>query len=286
MTRVAAIDCGTNSIRLLVADVDPATGALPTCDRADGDRPAGPGRGPHRPARPRGAGAHLRPALPEYAGTHRGRSARSGSGSSPPPPPGTPRTRDEFVARWSRQVLGVEPEVITGDEEAELSFTGATRSCPAWHDPLPAWSTSAAARPSSCSARRSPRSCRRAQRRHRLRPDDRAASARRPADRGPDAAALADIDAALDRPPRRTCRCAGAAPWSGWPARSPRWPRIALDLPAYDPDAIHRSVIASGRSARSPTGCCDAPRRAGRAAGHAPRPGRRDRRRARWCCAP
>lgn len=26
MTRVAAIDCGTNSIRLLVADADPATG--------------------------------------------------------------------------------------------------------------------------------------------------------------------------------------------------------------------------------------------------------------------
>ena len=32
-TRVAAIDCGTNSIRLLVADVDPRTGALKDLDR-------------------------------------------------------------------------------------------------------------------------------------------------------------------------------------------------------------------------------------------------------------
>ena len=31
--RVAAIDCGTNSLRLLVADVDPATGTLADVDR-------------------------------------------------------------------------------------------------------------------------------------------------------------------------------------------------------------------------------------------------------------
>ena len=60
MTRVAAIDCGTNSIRLLVADVDPATGELVDLDRPDDDRPARPGRRPDRPARPRGAGADLR----------------------------------------------------------------------------------------------------------------------------------------------------------------------------------------------------------------------------------
>ena len=33
MTRVAAVDCGTNSIRLLVADVDPAAGTLVDVDR-------------------------------------------------------------------------------------------------------------------------------------------------------------------------------------------------------------------------------------------------------------
>ena len=31
--RVAAIDCGTNSLRLLVADVDPAAGTLTDVDR-------------------------------------------------------------------------------------------------------------------------------------------------------------------------------------------------------------------------------------------------------------
>ena len=33
MPRVAAIDCGTNSIRLLVADVHPATGELVDLER-------------------------------------------------------------------------------------------------------------------------------------------------------------------------------------------------------------------------------------------------------------
>ncbi len=31
--RVAAIDCGTNSLRLLIADVDPAAGRLTELDR-------------------------------------------------------------------------------------------------------------------------------------------------------------------------------------------------------------------------------------------------------------
>lgn len=33
MTRVAAVDCGTNSVRLLVADVDPASGKLADLER-------------------------------------------------------------------------------------------------------------------------------------------------------------------------------------------------------------------------------------------------------------
>jgi exopolyphosphatase/guanosine-5'-triphosphate,3'-diphosphate pyrophosphatase len=88
------------------------------------DRPARPGRRPHRPARRRGAGAHLR-------GDRRVRR-RSGA-----PAPERVRfcatsatrdaaNRDEFAA-GVRERLGVEPEVVSGDEEAELSFDGATR---------------------------------------------------------------------------------------------------------------------------------------------------------------
>ena len=57
--RVAAIDCGTNSIRLLVADL-PAdrAGRLADLVRRDGDRPAGRGRRPDRPAGPGRDRAH------------------------------------------------------------------------------------------------------------------------------------------------------------------------------------------------------------------------------------
>ena len=64
--RVAAIDCGTNSIRLLVADVDAGRHAHRRRP-PDGDRAARPGRRPHRRHRPGGAGAHARRAPREYA---------------------------------------------------------------------------------------------------------------------------------------------------------------------------------------------------------------------------
>ena len=59
MTRVAAIDCGTNSIRLLIADVDrrrhrQGRGTAADRRRAGNARgPAGPGRGRHRRTAPR-----------------------------------------------------------------------------------------------------------------------------------------------------------------------------------------------------------------------------------------
>ena len=53
--RVAAIDCGTNSIRLLIADVD--GDRLTDVTRADADRPARRGRRPHRTDQRGGLGA-------------------------------------------------------------------------------------------------------------------------------------------------------------------------------------------------------------------------------------
>jgi exopolyphosphatase/guanosine-5'-triphosphate,3'-diphosphate pyrophosphatase len=119
--RVAAIDCGTNSIRLLVADVDPAPARCRRrrrmeivrlgqgVDRTGGSRPR---RWRARSTRPA--------ATPDCA-------RRPASRRPVRRDVGQPRraNRDEFVA-GVRALLGVEPEVVPGDEEARLSFAGAT----------------------------------------------------------------------------------------------------------------------------------------------------------------
>ena len=124
MTRVAAIDCGTNSIRLLVADLDVATSTLTDVDRRmlvvrlgqDVDR-----TGRLAPE----ALERTFAACDTYAEVIR----RTGAGTVRFVATSASRdvsNRDAFVA-GVRDRLGVEPEVVTGDEEAALSFTGATR---------------------------------------------------------------------------------------------------------------------------------------------------------------
>ncbi|GEL45811.1 hydrolase [Cellulomonas hominis] len=123
MTRVAAIDCGTNSIRLLVADVDPAAGTLTDLDRRMevvrlGQGVDRTGRiAPEALARTLDATrryaqvcADLGVEAVRFVATSASRDAEN---------------RDEFVA-GVREALGVEPEVIGGVEEAALSFRGAT----------------------------------------------------------------------------------------------------------------------------------------------------------------
>ncbi|MFB0618452.1 exopolyphosphatase [Streptomyces sp. AGS-58] len=133
MTRVAAIDCGTNSIRLLVADADgDADGALgtgPAAELVELDRRmtiVRLGQGVDRTGR-------LAPealertfaACREYAdvikehGAERVRFVATSASRDA-------ENRADFV-RGVVDILGVEPEVITGDQEAEFSFTGATR---------------------------------------------------------------------------------------------------------------------------------------------------------------
>ncbi|MFH9423777.1 exopolyphosphatase [Streptomyces sp. NPDC017529] len=124
MKRVAAVDCGTNSIRLLVADLDPATGELKDLDRRM--RIVRLGQGVDRTGRlaPEALERTFE-ACREYAGVIRelGAEAVRFVATSASRDAGN---RDDFV-RGVVDILGVEPEVITGDQEAEYSFTGATK---------------------------------------------------------------------------------------------------------------------------------------------------------------
>ncbi|MEU1159792.1 Ppx/GppA phosphatase family protein [Streptomyces sp. NPDC005921] len=124
MTRVAAIDCGTNSIRLLVADVDPGTGELVDLDRRMTIVRLGQGvdrtgrLAPEALARTFAACREYAAVIKEHGAERLRFVATSASRDA--------ENRDEFV-RGVLDILGVEPEVITGDQEAEFSFTGATR---------------------------------------------------------------------------------------------------------------------------------------------------------------
>jgi exopolyphosphatase / guanosine-5'-triphosphate,3'-diphosphate pyrophosphatase len=119
--RVAAVDCGTNSVRLLVADLD---GSLDEVERRM--EIVRLGQGVDRTGR-------LAPeALERTFTAMRGyRELIDRHGAVATRVVATSATRDadnqhEF-ADGVRAIFGVEPEVVTGAEEAELSFTGATR---------------------------------------------------------------------------------------------------------------------------------------------------------------
>jgi exopolyphosphatase/guanosine-5'-triphosphate,3'-diphosphate pyrophosphatase len=126
MTRVAGIDCGTNSIRLLIADDAGADGLV---DVHREMRIVRLGQGVDRTGRlADDALERTRVALADYAATI------DASGAERVRMVATSATRDaanraEFVAMVHR-TLGVEPEVISGAEEAELSFAGAVAGLP------------------------------------------------------------------------------------------------------------------------------------------------------------
>lgn len=126
MSRVAAVDCGTNSVRLLVADVSDAG----LVDLTRWMEIVRLGEGVDRTGRLSAAAIdRTRAALADYAseirrlGAQRVRMVATSASRDA-------ANADEFTG-MVHDLLGIEPEVISGDEEARLSFTGAVRGLPA-----------------------------------------------------------------------------------------------------------------------------------------------------------
>lgn len=129
MSRVAAIDCGTNSIRLLIADIDRSNGSAKLTDVVREMRVVRLGEGvdatgelaPAALERTFAATADYARLIQEHGAAKVRFVATSASRDA--------RNRQVFVD-GIRGLLGVEPEVISGDEEAALSFAGASSVLP------------------------------------------------------------------------------------------------------------------------------------------------------------
>jgi exopolyphosphatase / guanosine-5'-triphosphate,3'-diphosphate pyrophosphatase len=278
--RVAAVDCGTNSLRLLVADVDLGRGEV--TDVARRMEIVRLGQGVDQSGR-------LAPdALDRTIGVLRDYAdIIDGSAAGAVRMVATSATRDasnaaEFTRRV-KEVLGIAPEVLTGAEEAMLSFTGATAELAAGRDDGPflvadigGGSTefglgAAATGPAGAHAGQAGQSvsvnvgCVRMTERH-LHGD--------PPDRRQVADATADIDTALDlaaeavavRQARTLIGLAGSVTTVA---------AIAMGLPAYDPARIHHARV-SAADVREVTLSLLAQTRSSRAAIGVMHPGRVD----------
>ncbi|MFQ6141812.1 exopolyphosphatase [Streptomyces seoulensis] len=248
MTRVAAVDCGTNSIRLLVADVHPETGELVDLDRRM--TVVRLGQGVDRTGR-------LAPealertfaACREYAGIikeHGAERVRFVATSASR----DAENRDEFV-RGVVDILGVEPEVISGDQEAEFSFTGATRELTGRTDlatpflvvDIGGGSTEFVVGDDRVRAARSVDvGCVRMTERHLVRDGE----VSDPPAEDRIAAIRADVEAALDLA-EETVPLRTAHTLVGLAGSVTTVSAIAQDLPAYDSARIHHSRVSRDR---------------------------------------
>ena len=122
MSRVAAIDCGTNSIRLLIADI--SGGKFKEVLRDMEIVRLGQGVDENKSFHPDAINRTL-------AAVEKFRNQLAGKGVEKIRFCATSATRDaanrDLFIEGVRQILGVEVEVIPGEEEARLSFNGATK---------------------------------------------------------------------------------------------------------------------------------------------------------------
>ena len=237
--RVAAFDCGTNSLRLLVADLDPAAGTSTELVREM--RIVRLGEGVDRTGRISDeAMTRVFTAIEEYAelvtsfdveairfcATSAARDAENS---------------EEFMA-GVRARVGVQPEVLDGDAEAEASFSGAVRDLPDLPDlagpllvcDIGGGSTElilGTAADGILAAQSLDIGSVRLNERHLADDPPTAAQVE---------AAIADIDAALDG-----CRVdlSGAGALIGVAGTVTTVAAGVLDLPAYDRTAIHHSAL-------------------------------------------
>lgn len=122
MSRVAAIDCGTNSIRLLIADI--SGGKFKEVLRDMEIVRLGQGVDENKSFHPDAINRTL-------AVVEKFKNQLAGKGVEKIRFCATSATRDaanrDLFIDGVRQILGVEVEVIPGEEEARLSFNGATK---------------------------------------------------------------------------------------------------------------------------------------------------------------
>jgi exopolyphosphatase/guanosine-5'-triphosphate,3'-diphosphate pyrophosphatase len=232
--RVAAIDCGTNSVRLLVIDEDDGPVDVHRETRIvrlgqDVDRTG---------VLASEAIERTRIALADYAGIITALGAQSTRMVA------TSATRDaanraDFVA-MVHATLGVEPEVITGVEEAALSYAGAVGTLSAVAEPvllidLGGGSTEFVLGDNPVAAHSMDVGSVRITERHLT--DD-------PPTQGQIDAAVADITDAIARA-RTDVALDRAATVVGVAGTITTIAAIALDLPHYDSDAIHATRIGT-----------------------------------------
>lgn len=130
MPRVASIDCGTNSLRLLVADVDLDLGKL---TEVHSDMViVRLGQGVDRTGRLSDQALERTFAVVDAYGERCRAAGVEAMRFVATSATRDASNRDEFVA-GVRSRLGIVPDVITGEEEARLSFVGATRALDETH---------------------------------------------------------------------------------------------------------------------------------------------------------
>jgi exopolyphosphatase/guanosine-5'-triphosphate,3'-diphosphate pyrophosphatase len=255
VTRVAAIDCGTNSVRLLIADI--SDGTLTDIERRM--EIVRLGQGVDRTGR-------LAPEALDRTFTAMRAYAKLILHHATPPPEAehtglapadvmpvrivaTSATRDaanraDFVA-GVREIFGVEPEVVSGDEEARLSFLGATRDLPPGERApflvvdIGGGSTEFVVGDGEVVGALSVDiGCVRLTERHLKDAGD-------PPSADAVGAVAADIEAALDRV-ERAVPVRDARTLIGLAGSVTTVAGIAMDLPAYDPGRIHHSRTPAG----------------------------------------